>query len=76
MTAYYVLWRTHGLVPGHPLALRPSEILVAGGPPSAHDPSAHTDGGADRDGHPTGRGVESTILGLPNPLPRKRIRTG
>ncbi|HYB54432.1 MAG TPA: hypothetical protein VEG84_11255 [Thermoanaerobaculia bacterium] len=27
MTAYYVLWRTHALVPGHPLALRTSEIL-------------------------------------------------
>jgi hypothetical protein len=27
MTAYYILWRTHGLVPGHPLALRASEIL-------------------------------------------------
>lgn len=27
MSAYYLLWRTHALVPGHPLALRTSEIL-------------------------------------------------
>lgn len=27
LTAYYALWRTHALLPGHPLALRTSEIL-------------------------------------------------
>jgi hypothetical protein len=26
-TAYYLLWRTHALVPGHPLSLRSPEIL-------------------------------------------------
>jgi len=27
-TSYYVLWRAHALAPGHPLALRTSEIGV------------------------------------------------
>ncbi|MGH9369362.1 MAG: hypothetical protein ACRD3M_17040 [Thermoanaerobaculia bacterium] len=27
MSAYYLLWRTHALVPGHPLALRTSEVF-------------------------------------------------
>jgi len=27
MSAYYLLWRTHALVAGHPLSLRTSEIL-------------------------------------------------
>ena len=27
MTTYYALWRTHALVPGHPLTLRTSEIV-------------------------------------------------
>ena len=31
--AYYLLWRTHALVPGHPLALRASEILSPPAPP-------------------------------------------
>jgi len=33
LTAYYLLWRTHALTPGHPLALRPSEILAPPAPP-------------------------------------------
>ncbi|HTO75573.1 MAG TPA: hypothetical protein VMQ61_05805 [Thermoanaerobaculia bacterium] len=32
-TAYYLLWRTHALVPGHPLSLRPPELLQPPPPP-------------------------------------------
>jgi hypothetical protein len=40
MTAYYILWRTHGLAPGHPLALRASEILSAPARPPRTVPPA------------------------------------
>jgi len=32
-SVYYLLWRTHAIVPGHPLSLRPPEILQPSPPP-------------------------------------------
>jgi hypothetical protein len=38
---YFALWRTHALLPGHPLALRTSEILSpAPRPPRTIPPTA------------------------------------
>ncbi|HTO87323.1 MAG TPA: hypothetical protein VMR54_07320 [Thermoanaerobaculia bacterium] len=42
MSTYYLLWRTHGLAPGHPLALRPSEILPAPTRPPRTIPATNT----------------------------------
>jgi hypothetical protein len=31
-TAYYVLWRSHALVAGHPLAMRPADVAASAPP--------------------------------------------